>query len=166
MSACCTVASADNFFPGVKSLSSPPRFPKKGETVLEREEEGGRGRGGNALRGVGKFYVAGRVRGHRGSPSRGRDQKLSLGEDTTLTIRARAKQLRLPLLLLAGTLMKYVEKMRPAHGMITETFLDPSILLDDLNSPPLKGKIFLHAYIKDFDLRRLRIFGRKSSERV
>lgn len=64
MSACCTVAPAGNFFPGVKSLSSPPRFPKKGY----RTWKGGK----NAPQGVGKFYVVRRVRGRRGTLSRAR----------------------------------------------------------------------------------------------
>lgn len=41
---------------GIKSLSSPSRFPEKRNCT--RKEK-------NVLRGVGKFYVAGRVCGHR-----------------------------------------------------------------------------------------------------
>lgn len=106
MSGCCTVASADNFFPGVKSLSSPPRFPKKGD----RTRIGG---GKNALRGVGKFYVVGRVRGCRGSPPRTRPKafarrRYNFNHSST-------KQLSLLLsfpLFLSDTLMEHVEKMR------------------------------------------------------
>lgn len=36
--ACCTVASADNFFPSVKSLSSPRRFPKNGDRTWMGEK--------------------------------------------------------------------------------------------------------------------------------
>lgn len=78
--------------------------------------------------------------------SRERDRKLSLGEDTTLTIRARAKQLSPspPLrVFLLDVLMEYVEKMQSAHGMITETsrFFDPAE-----RSLPLKRKIFLYLH--------------------
>lgn len=159
MSACCTVASADNFFPGVKSLSSPPRFPKTGDCTWF-----GGGGGRNAPWGVGKFYVVGRVRGRAATFSWERDQELSLGEDTTLTIRAHAKQLSLsppppPLrLFLLDVLMEYVEKMRSAHGMITETlrFLDPVEC-----SLPLKRKIFLNLHKTISRFRALADFWQK-----
>lgn len=115
---------------------------------------------GNALRGVGKFYVAGRVRGHRGSPSRGRDRKLSLGEDTTLTIRARAKQLRLPPFSRRHTYEirgKNAAGARNDYGNFFQILR--SYWMFELSSS--KEKNLFYARIKDFDLRRLRIFGRK-----
>lgn len=160
--ACCTVASADNFFPGVKSLSSPSRFPKKGDCTWTRRKGGGK----NAPRGVGKFYVVGRVRGRAAVLSRERDQKLSLGEDTTLTIRARAKQLSFsPSHLLAisfSSMYLWNTCGKNAVGTWnddddTETlrFFDPAECLASL---PLERKIFLcwHKTISQF--RILQIF--------
>lgn len=153
MSACCTVASADNFFPGVKSLSSPPRFPKKRVLALERRE---REKRATRCRKVLRCRTCSAV---AAALPRERDQKLSLGEDTTLTIRALSStSSHSSALFLFGTLMEYVKKMRSVHEIITKTFksFDPA---EYWNFFSLKGKIFC---VKRFcDLTSFWIFLQK-----